>query len=83
MLKMYLVSSLICIIIVKILCCMAGRTAGVRGIDFRKYADNRIKQGNRIYLICFVPILRLILVGIAVFLAFARKEDLENFIERR
>jgi len=81
MLKMYLVSSLICMIVVRILCCVAKNTAELRGIDFRKYRDNRIKEGNWIYLICFVPILRIILIGLCIFLSFAKKEDLENFID--
>lgn len=81
MLKMYLISGLICMIIVRILCCVAKNTAEVREIDFRKYEDSRIKQGNWIYLVCFVPILRLVLIGTCVFLAFARKEDLDKFMK--
>ncbi len=83
MLKVYLISGLICMIMVRILCCVAKNTAEVREIDFRKYEDNRIRKGNWIYLICFVPILRIILIGMCVFLAFARKEDLEAFLKRK
>lgn len=83
MLKMYFVSSLICMIIVRILVCVANNTQEIREIDFKDY--NTIKgsgKGNWIYLICFVPVLRIILIGTAIFLAFAKKEDLDKLFEK-
>ena len=82
MLKMYLMSSLIYMIILRIMICIANNTKEMRKINFEDYTSKEIKKGNWIYLMCFVPVLRIILIGIAIFLAFARKEDLDKLFEK-
>ena len=83
MLKMYFVSGLICMIIVRILVCVANNTQNIRGVDFNDYNTTKGRgKGNWIYLICFVPLLRIILISTAIFLAFARKEDLDKLFKK-
>ncbi len=48
-------------------------------INYKNYATG--KKGTY-YIFCFIPILRIIAIGVVLFVSFAKKETLEKLLNR-
>lgn len=48
-------------------------------IDYKEYSTG--KKGMY-YIFCFIPILRIIAIGVVLFVSFAKKETLEKLLNR-
>ena len=48
-------------------------------VDYKEYATN---GKGMYYIFCFIPILRLLVIGVALFITFAPKETLDKLLKK-